>query len=83
MRNVKEYVTVLEVSPTGSCSLLEGLRINSQSSDHLELVGKDRWRAFDCFRGRLVLPGLRTVSLTESGVLVVLVELVVAALHQN
>ncbi len=34
----KEYVTGLEVSPTGRFSLLEGLRINSQSSDNLELA---------------------------------------------
>ncbi len=33
---VKEYVAGLEVYPTGRCSLLDGLRINSQSSDHLE-----------------------------------------------
>ncbi len=50
-RGVKEYATGLEVSPMGRCSLLEGLRINSQSSDHLELASKELWRASDCFRG--------------------------------
>ncbi len=35
VRDVKEYVTGLEVSPTGRCSLLKGLRLNSQSPDHL------------------------------------------------
>ncbi len=52
VRDVKEYITGLEVSHTGRCSLLEGLKINSQSSDHLELVAKELWRAPDCFRGR-------------------------------
>ncbi len=51
VRDVKEYVTGLEVSPTGGCSLLEGLRNNFQSSDHLELATKELWRASDCFRG--------------------------------
>ncbi len=49
--DVKEYVTGLEVFPTGRCSLLEGLRINTQSSDHLELASKELWRASDCFGG--------------------------------
>ncbi len=40
-RDVKEYVAGLEVSPTASCSLLEGLKINSKSSDHLELASKE------------------------------------------
>ncbi len=55
VRDVKEYVTGLEVSPTGRCSLLEGLRINSQSSDHLELTSKELWRAHDSFRGSMSL----------------------------
>ncbi len=41
VRDVKAYATGLEVSPTEKCSLLEGLRINSQSSDHLELAAKE------------------------------------------
>ncbi len=52
VRDVEEYVAGLEVSPTGRCSLLGGLRINSQSSDHLELAAKELWRAAACFRGR-------------------------------
>ncbi len=51
--DVKEYVTGLEVSPTGRCSLLGGLRINSQSSDHLELASKELWRESDCFQGAM------------------------------
>ncbi len=51
VRDVKEYVTGLEVSPSGRCSPLEGLRMNSQSSDPLELASKDLWRASDCFLG--------------------------------
>ncbi len=50
VRDVKEYVTGLEVSPTGSCSLLEGLRINAQSSDHFELAAKELWKTAACFR---------------------------------
>ncbi len=50
VRDVKEYATELEVSP-----LLEGLRINSQSSDHLERASKELWRASDCFRGAMSL----------------------------
>ncbi len=49
--DVKEYAIGLEVSPMGRCSLLEGLRIKSQPSDHLELASKELWRASDCFRG--------------------------------
>ncbi len=45
LQDVKEYVTRPEISATRSCSLLEGLRINSQSSDHLELESKELWRA--------------------------------------
>ncbi len=30
-------------------ALLEGLRINSQFSDHLELANKELWRASDFF----------------------------------
>ncbi len=41
VRYVKEYATGLEVSPMGRCSLLEGLRINSQSSDYLQLASKE------------------------------------------
>ncbi len=52
VRDVNEYVAELEVFPAGRCSLLEGLRIDSQSSGHLELVTKELWRAAACFRGR-------------------------------
>ncbi len=31
------------------CSLLEGLRFNYQSSDHLKVVTKELWRAAACF----------------------------------
>ncbi len=55
VRDVKEHATGLEVSPMGRCSLLEGLRINSQSSDHLELASEELWRASDCFRGAMSL----------------------------
>ncbi len=41
VRDVKDYEAGLEVSPMGRCSLLEGLRINSQSSDCLELASKE------------------------------------------
>ncbi len=41
VRDVKGHVTELEVFPSGRRSLLEGLRINSQSSDHLELKNKE------------------------------------------
>ncbi len=40
-----EHEARLEVSLTGRCSLLEGLRINSQPSDHLEHVSKELWWA--------------------------------------
>ncbi len=55
VRDVKEYATGFEVSPMGRCSLLEGLRINSQSSNHLELASKELWRASYCFRGAMSL----------------------------
>ncbi len=55
VREVKEYVEGLEASPMGRCSHLEGLRINSQSSDHLELASKEFWRASDFFRGAMSL----------------------------
>ncbi len=45
VRDVKEYVTGLEVSPTGRCSFLVGLRINSQCSDYLQLATKEIWKA--------------------------------------
>ncbi len=51
VRVVKGHVTGLEVSPTGRCSLLEELRINSQSSGHLELATQEIWRAGACFGG--------------------------------
>ncbi len=54
VRDDKAYVG-LEVSPMVRCSLLEGLRINSQSSDHLELASKELWRASICFRGAMSL----------------------------
>ncbi len=38
IQNVKAYVTGLALSPKGKHSLLAGLRINSQSSDHLALA---------------------------------------------
>ncbi len=43
VRDVNEYVVGLEVSPAGRGSLLGGLRINSQSSGHLELASKEPW----------------------------------------
>ncbi len=52
VRDVKKHETGLEASPTGRCSLLERLRINSQSSDHLELATKELWREPACFWGR-------------------------------
>ncbi len=45
VRDLMEHVTGLEVSLTGRCSLLEGLRSNSQPSDHLEHASKELWRA--------------------------------------
>ncbi len=42
----------LEMSPTGRRSHLEGYRINSQSSDNLELAAKGLWRTAACFRGQ-------------------------------
>ncbi len=42
--DVKAYVTGLEVSPAGRCSLLAVLRINYHFSDHLELATKELWR---------------------------------------
>ncbi len=51
VRDLKQYVTGLEVSPKRRCSNLEGLKINSQSSDHLELATKELWRTAACFRG--------------------------------
>ncbi len=55
VRYGKEYATGMEVSQTGKCSLLEGLRIISQYSDHLELSSKELWRVSDCFRGAMSL----------------------------
>ncbi len=55
VRDVNENATGLEVSPSGRCSLLKGLMINSQSSDHLELAVKELWRAAACFRGAMSL----------------------------
>ncbi len=43
VQDVKEN---LAVSPTGRCSILEGLRISSQSFDHLELATKEGSRLF-------------------------------------
>ncbi len=40
--------TRLEVSPTEICSFLEGLGINSQSSDLEELAAKELWWAATC-----------------------------------
>ncbi len=64
MWEVKEYVTRLEVSPKGSCSLLEGLRINSQSSDNLELAIKELWNAAACLRGG---DELKIIGIQEMG----------------
>ncbi len=36
VQDAQSYVTVLKVSPTGKCSSLDGWRIKSQSSNHLE-----------------------------------------------
>ncbi len=55
VRDVKEKVTGLEESQMGRCSLLEGKKINSQSSDNLELASKEFWRASDWFRGAMSL----------------------------
>ncbi len=52
VRDVKEYVTGLEVSPTERCSLLEGLSIYSQSSDHLELAHLDTKEEISALSGR-------------------------------
>ncbi len=52
VRDVKEYVLGLELSLTGRCSPLEGLRIKSQFSDRLELTDKELWRAVTFFGGR-------------------------------
>ncbi len=43
LRDGKAHVTGLAVSPTGRRSHLAGLRINSQSSDNLELAPKELW----------------------------------------
>ncbi len=51
LRVVKGYVTGMEVSPMGRCSLLEEFRINSQSFGHSELATKEIWRTGACFRG--------------------------------
>ncbi len=40
--------TRLEVSQTGWCSSVEGLGINSQSSDLEELAAKELWWAATC-----------------------------------
>ncbi len=49
VRNDIAHDTGLEVSPTGMCSFLEGLGINSQSSDLMEPAVKElRWAA-TCF----------------------------------
>ncbi len=55
VRDAKEYVTGLDASPTGRCSLWEGLGIKSQSCDYLELASKELWRASDCFWGAMSL----------------------------
>ncbi len=55
VRDVKAYVTGLQVSPMRMHSLLEELRIKSQSSGHLELASKDLWRAAAYFRGTMHL----------------------------
>ncbi len=68
VRDVKEHVLGLEVSLAGRCSLLEGLRINSQSSDHMELATKELWRESACFR--------RAKSLKSSAYFQMFVELV-------
>ncbi len=49
VRDEIDYDTRLEVSPTGMCSFLEGLGINSQSSDLVELEGKELWWVATCF----------------------------------
>ncbi len=43
--------SALEVSPTGRCSLLVRLSINSQSPDHLELASKELWSCIRLFSG--------------------------------
>ncbi len=49
VRDSKAHITRLEVSPTRRRSLLEGLRINFQISNHLEPVAKELWRTAACF----------------------------------
>ncbi len=55
VRDVKAYVTGLVVSLIKRCSLLDGLSVNSQTSDHLKLVTKELWRAAACLRGTMSL----------------------------
>ncbi len=52
LRDGKAHVAGLAVSPTGRRSHLAGLRINSQSSDHLELAPNELWGS-----SRLLLRG--------------------------
>ncbi len=47
------YATGLGVSPERMCSLLEGLKISPQSSDHLELAVEELLGAA-CFGGRAI-----------------------------
>ncbi len=42
VQDVKTYLTGLEVSPNGRCLFSKGLRINFQSSGHLELTAKEK-----------------------------------------
>ncbi len=45
---------------------MEGLRINSKTSDYLELVPKKLWRASTCFQGMMSLTYSRVYIHTES-----------------
>ncbi len=51
VQDVEAYVARLGESPTARCTLLEGLRINSPSFDHLEVVTMELWKAAACFWG--------------------------------
>ncbi len=47
VRDVRARVIGLEVTPLGRCSLLTGLKIDSQSSDHLELTAKELFYVYE------------------------------------
>ncbi len=55
VRDVKVYVTGLEVSPKRMCLLLAELGIYPQHSDHLELAIRDNWKTNACLPGAITL----------------------------